>query len=103
MTGPFPPGTYTRSMLPHKKKDYDHLVVGKQYRVAREFVDHGKTLHLPGETWTFLGHNYHHMDEGRQLFVSLDGVNEWDLPLWGGDEKQLEVINYLEQYIIAVP
>jgi hypothetical protein len=50
----------------------------------------------------FLGYSYQHMDEGLMLFVTLDGEQEWSLPLQNGADRQGEVMDYLEQYLIGV-
>lgn len=40
------------------------------------------------------------MDEGLLLYVTLDGEQEWCLPLQNGPEQQGEVMDYLEQYVV---
>lgn len=102
MTGPFPKGSYTGYILPHKRLSWGHLEPGRKYTVSREFLDFDKDTHPVGESWTFLGYSYHHMDEGLSLFVSIDGEQEWYLPLQNGADQQGEVMDYLEQYIKAI-
>lgn len=99
MTGPFPKGSQTSSILPRRRRNWGHLEPGHRYVVVKEFLDNGKSLHPVGESWTFLGYNYHQMDEGLSLYVSLDGEQEWYLPLQGGADREGEVMDYLENYI----
>ena len=102
MRGPFPKETYTGHILPQKRPNWGHLKPGKKYIVKREFRDYDDDRHPPGESWMFLGYSYQHMDEGLSLFVSIDGEQEWYLPLQGGSDKQGEVMDYLEQYITEI-
>lgn len=102
MTGPFPKGSYTGHILPHKRRNWGHLEPGRRYSVAREFADYDQDLHPVGESWIFLGYSFQHMDEGLSLYVSLDGEQEWYLPLQNGPEQQGEVMDYLEQYLVGV-
>jgi len=80
MIGPKEPGFYTKHMKEWQRA-YEGLTAGTRYEVCREFVDADKQIHPEGETWTFLGYSYHQMDEGYSFFVTLDGSQEWHIPL----------------------
>jgi hypothetical protein len=96
MYGPMPKGHWT-GHLPIGP--FKHLEVGARYVVAREFVDHDKDVHPVGETWTYLGHNFVPYHDGLSLFVSLDGVNEWQIRLQWIPEEQAAVIDALEDHV----
>lgn len=99
MRGPFPKGTYTGHILPQKRRNWGHLEPGRKYVVSREFLDFDNDVHTVGKSWIFLGYSFHHMDEGLSLFVTMDGEQEWYLPLQGGADQQGGVMDQLELYI----
>lgn len=80
MIGPKEPGFYTKH-LKERESHYEGMIAGARYKVCREFVDADGETHPEGETLTFLGYSYLPMDEGYSFFFSLDGSQEWHIPL----------------------
>ena len=95
--GPKPRGHWTATL---PSNDFEHLVVGQGYRVARPFRDFDQDTHEAGEIWTFLGSNFLPHDDGLSLFVSLDGASEWHIPLQWRPNEQGPVIDSLGAYIV---
>lgn len=75
------------------------LVPQKRYVVKVPFTDYDEHTHLPGETWTFVGWSYLPYDNGLSLFVSLDGENEWLIPLSCRPEDQGAINDSLGTYL----
>ena len=100
MYGPEPPGRWTGHI---DAGPFKHLVVGRRYVVIREFADHDGTVHPPGEAWTFLGHSFIPYHDGLSLFVSLDGIHEWQIPMQWVKEEQAGIINALQHYVQPAP
>jgi len=96
--GPSPKGHWTR----HAAGEYQHLRVGRRYRVAEAFVDFDRVTHPIGETWTFLGHAYLPYDDGLSLFVSLDGEREWHIRMQLYPEEQGPIADRLEAHLVEV-
>ena len=46
---------------------------GKRYRVIKAFKDFDRQDHPIGEEWTYIGTAFLPYDDGRSIFVSLDG------------------------------
>ena len=80
MIGPKPRGhwTDTKAAL---RKDRGSLRRGERYRVLNAFLDGDKQVHRPGESWTFLDWTVSGPGEVVALFVSLDGIQEWCIPM----------------------
>jgi Domain of unknown function (DUF3601) len=81
---------------------HDFLEAGRRYRVSREFRDFDGDAHPPGEEWTFLGASFLPHDDGLSLFVSLDGVREWQIRLQWRVGSQAEILDSLASYVAAV-
>jgi Domain of unknown function (DUF3601) len=100
MYGPEPPGRWTGQI---DTGPFKHLVAGRRYEVIREFADHDKDVHPVGESWVFLGHSFVPYHDGLSLFVSLDGVQEWQIRLQWIAEEQAGIINALQHYVQPAP
>lgn len=100
MYGPCPPGHWMSRLAPSR---FGPLKPGRRYQVVRAFDDYDRVRHEPGETWTFLGHNFLPYDDGLSLFVSLDGKQEWHIRMQWRDEEQGEVIGNLGDYVQPLP
>ena len=100
MFGPKQRGFWTR---PEFERSLGHLKVGRRYRVVEAFEDWDRDVHDVGETWTFLGTHFVPHDDGRSLYVSLDGDREWRIPLQDRPEEQRSLLRNLERYIAVVP
>ncbi len=79
-----------------------HLQPGRRYRVEHPFVDYDGDLHPVGETWDFLGTSFFPYEDGVSLFVSLDGVQKWQIRLQSRPEAQGAVLDDLPSYLVAV-
>lgn len=77
------------------------LKSGRRYRVVKAFVDFDGDLHAVGEQWDFLGSAFLPYDDGLSLFVSLDGTNQWHIPMQCRPETQGEVVARLDDYLVA--
>lgn len=99
MYGPKPKGFWSTDSA----VEYKHLLSGRLYKVIKEFADYDRFVHKAGETWTFLGYSYLPHDNGLSLFVSLDGINEWHLPMQCGEDEQGPIVDRLETYVELVP
>lgn len=77
---------------------FKHLVRGHQYSVLRSFQDFDAGVHLPGETWIFLGKSFFPYEDGLSLFVRCDGV-DYQLRFQWRDEAQGPIISELGEYI----
>lgn len=100
MYGPCPAGHWT---VHQKPENFGPLKVGIRYRVAKAFVDHCGDRHEVGEAWTFLGHSFLPYEDGLSLFVSLDGAQEWHIPLQWRGEEQADVIVGLSRHVRPLP
>ncbi|HPI48786.1 MAG TPA: DUF3601 domain-containing protein [Hyphomonadaceae bacterium] len=92
-----PKGTYSSRGVGH---GYSHLVPGKRYRVVKAFTDFDRQEHLVGETWTYVGTAFLPYDDGRSLFVSLDGEGEWHIRMQDRPEEQGPVLDHLREYVV---
>jgi hypothetical protein len=95
-----PKGHWTSRL---SNEPFKHLEVGARYIVVREFVDYDKDLHPAGETWTYLGYNFVPYHDGLSLFVSLDGVQEWQMRMQWIPEEQGAIISALEDHVHPAP
>jgi hypothetical protein len=82
-------------------RPHDFLQPGHRYRVSREFRDFDGDVHPAGEEWTFLGSSFVPYEDGLSLFVSLDGVREWQIRMQWRDEAQAGVLDALAAYVGA--
>jgi len=80
-------------------RQYDFLTAGQHYRVIQQFIDFDKRIHPLGEQWLFLGASFQPHDDGRSFFVSVDGVQEWQIRLRDAPEDQGELLSHLEAYL----
>jgi hypothetical protein len=94
-----PQGTYTSHGVGH---DYGVLKVDHRYRVARDFTDFDRQLHPVGEEWIYIGTAFLPYDDGRSLFVSLDGVREWRIRMQDRPEEKRDVPDNLAIYLRKV-
>ena len=85
-----------------KAKSYRHLVPGRRYRVVQRFVDFDRGAHEVGEEWTYLGTSFLPRDDGRSLFVTVDGEVEHHVRMQDVDSEQGSILSRLESYVVAV-
>jgi hypothetical protein len=96
MYGPCPAGHWTANA---PARGHDHLQPGARYEVVQAFTDFDGDLHAVGESWTFLTSSFAPYDDGLGLFVSLDGVREWQIRLCWRPEDQGAIIDALQSYV----
>ncbi|RFA27035.1 hypothetical protein CAI21_15925 [Alkalilimnicola ehrlichii] len=99
MFGPRAKGFWTSSRAPNCGSDYGALVAGRQYKVIKAFTDYDGDVHPVGESWVYLGFSFLPYDSGLSLFVSLDGRQEWMLPMQLIPEEQEAVVHALEEHV----
>jgi hypothetical protein len=94
-----PKGTYSRHGVGFP---YRHLVKGKRYRVVKAFVDFDRIEHPVGEEWVYIGTAFLPYDDGRSIFVSLDGEREWHIRMQDRGDEQGPILDRLDEYVAAV-
>lgn len=94
-----PRGTYSARGVGH---GYAHLIPGQRYRVVKAFTDFDSQEHPVGEEWTYLGTAFLPYDDGRSIFVSLDGEKEWHIRMQDRAEEQGPILDNLREYIAAL-
>ena len=95
-----PKGTYTQHHgIGH---GYAHMTAGKRYSVIKPFKDFDGQEHPVGEAWTYLGTAFLPYDDGRSIFVSLDGEKEWHIRMQDRAEEQGPILDNLRDYIAAL-
>jgi hypothetical protein len=99
MYGPEPQGRWSTKI---GRAPFQSLTPGQRYEIVRAFTDFEGDLHPVGERWTFLGSSFAPYDDGLSLFVSLDGIQEWQLSLQWRTEQQGPIIDKLESYVQTV-
>ena len=98
MYGPKPPRSW-----PHRDPSpFQGLTAGTRYQVVRSFRDYDGDSHDLNESWVYLGRNFVPYEDGLSLFVSLDGLNEWQIRLQWRPEQQGAVIDNLHEYVRPV-
>ena len=97
MYGPRESGTWTSGGGLDPRHAF--LQSGRRYRVLREFTDFDGDAHRAGEEWTFLGSNFVPYEDGLSLFVSKDGVSEWQIRMQWRPEAQGPVLDRLDAYV----
>lgn len=70
--------------------------------MKQEFSDYDGHTHPAGEEWMFLGYSFSPYDDGMSFFVSLDGLQEWQIQLQLRSEEQGHVLGHLPDYIEAL-
>jgi hypothetical protein len=93
-----PQGHYTGHTGKHA---YGPLRPGVRYRVIQAFTDFDRQVHPVGEEWSYLGTAFLPYDDGRSLFVSLDGVGEWHIRMQDRPEEQGPILDNLNAYVVA--
>lgn len=94
-----PKGTYTNHGVGH---GFHHMQPGKRYRVIKPFKDFDGQEHPAGEEWTYIGTAFLPYDDGRSIFVSLDGEREWHIRMQDRAEEQGPVLDRFQDYVVAV-
>ncbi len=74
---------------------FRHLECGRRYRVAIAFVDFDRERHEVGDEWVYLGTNFAPHDDGRSLFISLDGEHEWHIRMRDTPDEQGPILDAL--------
>jgi len=78
-----------------------YLVPGKRYRVTKAFLDTGKTVHRPGETWTYLGYSIHGFADATAIYTrSSNGVEAGFGIDWNNETDN--VLEHLRDYVEPV-
>lgn len=72
---------------------------GARYEVVQAFTDYDGDLHAVGEHWTFLTSSFAPYEDGLGLFVSLDGVREWQIRMCWRPGDQGAVIDALQSHV----
>lgn len=94
-----PKGTYTDRGVGH---GFAHMTPGKRYRVIKAFTDFDRAVHPVGEEWTYIGTAFLPYDDGRSIFVSVDGEREWHIRMQDRAEEQQPILDALPEYIAAI-
>jgi len=94
-----PNGAYSARGLGH---GYAHMTPGKRYRVIKPFKDFDGQVHPVGEEWTYVGTAFLPYDDGRSIFVSLDGEKEWHIRMQDRAEEQGPILDNLKDYVAAL-
>jgi len=95
-----PKGTYTQHHgIGH---GFHHMEPGKRYRVIKAFTDFDRQEHPVGEEWTYLGTAFLPYDDGRSLFVSLDGTCEWHIRMQDRAEEQGPILDRFHEYVASI-
>lgn len=97
MYGPRERGHWTSSGSLEPRHSF--LEAGRRYRVTKAFVDFDGDTHPPGEQWTFLGASFLPYEDGLSLFVSLDGVREWQIRMQWRAEAQGAILDALAAHL----
>lgn len=98
MIGSKPIGFWSKG----KAKPLRHLVAGRRYRVVQRFVDFDRDAHEVGEEWTYLGTSFLPHDDGRSIFVTVDGEVEQHMRMQDVPAEQGPILDDLESYVVAV-
>jgi Domain of unknown function (DUF3601) len=91
-----PKGSYTNHGVGNS---WRHLEAGKRFRVIKAFKDFDGQEHPVGEEWTYLGTAFLPYDDGRSIFVSLDGEREWHIRMQDRAEEQGPILDRLHEYV----
>src|SRR5687767_5144344 len=102
MYGPEKLGFWSSAKAPNCGPKHQFLTAGMRYRVIKEFTDHDRHIHSPGEEWLFLGYSFLPYDDGLSWFVSFDGTQEWHIPMQWTDDEQGKTIDALASYVQAI-
>jgi hypothetical protein len=94
-----PKGSYTGHGVGH---DWSVFRVGRRYRVVKAFTDFDRQLHSVGEEWTYVGTAFLPYDDGRSIFVSLDGEREWHIRMQDRPEEQGPVLDAMREHVVEV-
>lgn len=78
---------------------FHHMEPGKRYRVIKAFTDFDRQEHPAGEEWTYLGTAFLPYDDGRSLFVSLDGARQWHIRMQDRTEEQGPILDRFHEYV----
>lgn len=92
-----PKGAYSSRGVGH---GYLHLLPGKRYRVVKAFTDFDRQEHPVGEEWIYIGTAFLPYDDGRSIFVSVDGEREWHIRMQDRAEEQQPVLDSLKEYVV---
>jgi len=94
-----PKGAYTKHGVGH---GFAHMAPGKRYRVVKAFKDFDGGIHPIGEEWTYIGTAFLPYDDGRSIFVSVDGEREWHIRMQDREEEQRGILDALHEYVAAI-
>jgi hypothetical protein len=83
-------------------QDFQHLAIGRRYRVVKAFTDFDGREHPPGEVWTFEGHCFLPYDDGLSLFVQPEEGSARQIRMRWTPDDQGPVVDALRDYIHPV-
>ena len=101
MIGPKPRGHWGAGWSGNPA-EFNGLRRGRRYRVAKSFRDFDGDEHPEGEIWFFIGYSFLPYDDGLSLFVSMDGMQEWHIPMHWTSEDQGPIVDSLDRYVVPV-
>jgi hypothetical protein len=84
-----------------KKGPFKHLIPGKQYKVARIFLDYDGKPYEVGDTYTFLGTSFLPYDDGLTLYFS-QALDKVTVRLQWREVAQKDIIDNLKDYFVKV-
>jgi hypothetical protein len=103
MYGPKELGFWSGKDAVNCSNRYQHLEIGKRYRVAQSFNDYDDFQHVEDVSWIFMGVSFFPYESGISFFVSFDGEMEWCFRLQNYPESQGEILEKLSEYLVEVP
>ena len=78
-----------------------NLIIGKNYRVRKSFVDFDRITHKEGECWIYEGTNFLPYDDGLTLHV-LENSRQVVYRLQWRKEEQADIIERFNDYVEIV-
>ena len=77
-----------------RKAYQNYLVPGKKYRVTKPFLDARKSVHLIGESWTFLGYLPSGFGEATLIYATANDSSPCNFAMdWNNSENNLSLEN----------
>lgn len=94
-----PKGTCTSHGVGH---GFAHMTPGKRYRVIKAFKGFDRAVHPVGEAWTYIGAAFPPYDDGRSIFVSVDGERERHIRIQDRVEEKRDILGAPPTYIAVI-
>lgn len=102
MRGPYETGA-TASPVPASSDSWEQrhgLLRGRDYRVAKAFVDADGDTHSIGEQWSFVCGMFSKFDNEITICARRRDGGDWKIPLVWDRESQQDIIENIEAYIV---